>query len=74
MRTAPQPQHHCTQAGHYVLVTHPYRLIFAAYWPNDRWSRHTIVMHGFAKVEELIKTAPTIRAAVEDISKQLKKG
>jgi chromosomal replication initiator protein len=35
---------------------------------------HTTVMHGFAKVEELIKTAPTIRAAVEDISKQLKKG
>ncbi len=34
---------------------------------------HTTVLHGCGKIEELTKTTPTIRAAVEDLTKQLKK-
>ncbi len=34
---------------------------------------HTTVLHGCGKVEEMTRTTPTIRAAVEDLSKQLRK-
>lgn len=35
---------------------------------------HTTVMHGCAKIEELLDTAPTVKAAAEDLSKLLQKG
>ncbi len=34
---------------------------------------HSTILHGFRRIEELMESTPTIRAAVEDISKQLKK-
>jgi chromosomal replication initiator protein len=34
---------------------------------------HSTILHGCRRIEELMETTPTIRAAVEDISKQLKK-
>ena len=34
---------------------------------------HTTVLHGCSKVEELMRTNPTVRAAAEDLTRRLKK-